>query len=98
MTTARQHNVTTSAFQSLTNELVVLASGIEQASLMPADYNARAEQVIVFKVTAWDGNCPKHIPQRFEATDVQQSLADRDRRIAALEREMASLRAVRSAQ
>src|SRR5947207_5905588 len=37
------------------------------ASLMPEGYKARAEQVILFKVFAWDANCPQHIPQRFEA-------------------------------
>ena len=60
--------------------------------LMPADYKARAEQVILFTVTAWDANCPQHIPQRFEAADVESALADRDRRIAALENEIAALK------
>lgn len=69
-----------------------------EASLMPVDYKARVEHVIVFKVAAWDANCPKHIPQRFEATDVQQALAERDQRIEALEQEVALLRAGRPAQ
>jgi predicted pyridoxine 5'-phosphate oxidase superfamily flavin-nucleotide-binding protein len=30
-------------------------------------YRARPEQVVLFTVTAWDVNCPQHIPQRFEA-------------------------------
>src|SRR5262245_27312164 len=29
-------------------------------ALMPRDYRARAEQVIVFSVSAWDSNCPQH--------------------------------------
>lgn len=37
------------------------------AKLMPDGYNARAEQTILFTVSAWDTNCPRHIPQRFEA-------------------------------
>ena len=37
------------------------------AQLMPADYKARPEQVLVFTVHAWDANCPQHIPPRFEA-------------------------------
>src|SRR5262249_22210846 len=49
--------------------------------LMPRDYKARAEQVILFTVSAWDANCPQHIPQRFDAA----ALAERDERIAALE-------------
>jgi predicted pyridoxine 5'-phosphate oxidase superfamily flavin-nucleotide-binding protein len=32
------------------------------ASLMPAHYEAKGEQVIVIRVTAWDANCPQHIP------------------------------------
>ncbi|CDX34387.1 Pyridoxamine 5'-phosphate oxidase-related FMN-binding protein [Mesorhizobium sp. SOD10] len=60
--------------------------------LMPADYKARPEQAILFTATAWDANCPQHIPQRFEAADVAAALAERDRRIAGLEQEIARLR------
>jgi predicted pyridoxine 5'-phosphate oxidase superfamily flavin-nucleotide-binding protein len=61
--------------------------------LMPAGYRARPEQALVFSVTAWDINCPQHIPQRFEAADVQAALALRDERIARLEAEVKALRA-----
>ncbi len=61
--------------------------------LMPADYRARPEQVVLLTVAAWDVNCPQHIPQRFEAADVQAAIESRDRRIAALEAEVAQLRA-----
>lgn len=60
--------------------------------LFPSGYDARAEQAIVFVVTAWDANCPQHIPQRFEAAEVEAVLAERDARIAALEREVARLK------
>jgi predicted pyridoxine 5'-phosphate oxidase superfamily flavin-nucleotide-binding protein len=63
-----------------------------QAQLMPSGYRARPEQVLLFTVTAWDRNCPQHIPQRFEAADVAAALAERDRRIAELEHELARLR------
>jgi predicted pyridoxine 5'-phosphate oxidase superfamily flavin-nucleotide-binding protein len=62
------------------------------AGLMPDDYKARPEQVILFKVSAWDMNCPQHIPQRFEAGDVAAALDARDGRIAALEAEIKQLR------
>jgi uncharacterized protein len=62
------------------------------ARLMPQDYKARGEQVLVFTVTAWDSNCNQHIPQRFEAADVAAALAARDRRIAELEAEVARLK------
>ncbi|KUM25274.1 pyridoxamine 5'-phosphate oxidase [Mesorhizobium loti] len=62
------------------------------ARLMPANYKARPEQAILFTVTAWDANCPQHIPQRFEAADVAAALAERDRRIQSLEQEIVRLR------
>ena len=65
-----------------------------QARLMPTGYRARPEQVLLFTVAAWDVNCPQHIPQRFEAADVAAALAERDRRIADLEAELARLRPV----
>jgi predicted pyridoxine 5'-phosphate oxidase superfamily flavin-nucleotide-binding protein len=64
--------------------------------LMPKDYKARASQVILFKINAWDANCPQHIPQRFEAAAVAAAIDERDRRIAALEPELATLRATPS--
>jgi len=54
------------------------------AKLMPPDYKARAEQGMLFEIEAWDANCPQHIPQRFEASDVHAALAERDPRIQAL--------------
>jgi predicted pyridoxine 5'-phosphate oxidase superfamily flavin-nucleotide-binding protein len=62
------------------------------ARLTPAGYKARPERAIVIHVTAWDANCPQHIPQRLEAADVEAALAARDARIAELEAEVAALR------
>ncbi len=61
-------------------------------SLMPKGYRA-GRRVIVFKITAWDTNCPQHIPQKFDAADVAAALAARDERIAELEAELAALKA-----
>lgn len=61
-------------------------------SLMPKGYRARPEQVILFKIAAWDTNCPQHIPQKFDAEDVAAALAARDGRIAELEAELAALK------
>jgi uncharacterized protein len=61
-------------------------------SLMPQGYKARGEQVILFKIAAWDTNCPQHIPQKFDAADVAAALALRDARIAELETELAALK------
>ncbi len=62
-------------------------------ALMPKGYRARPEQAIVFKISAWDTNCPQHIPQKFDAADVAAALAARDERIAELEAELAALKA-----
>jgi uncharacterized protein len=61
-------------------------------ALMPKGYRARPEQAIVFKIAAWDTNCPQHIPQKFDAADVAAALSARDARIAELEAELAALK------
>ena len=68
-------------------------------ALMPKGYRARPEQVIVFKIAAWDTNCPQHIPQKFDAADVAAAmgeasakLEEKDKRIAELEAELAKLK------
>lgn len=63
------------------------------ARLMPEDYEARPEQVILFEVEAWDINCPQHIPQKIDGADVARVLSELQERIAALETENARLRA-----
>jgi uncharacterized protein len=62
------------------------------ALLMPAGYKARAERVMLFSVSAWDTNCPRHIPRRIDAVDVTAVLAEGDQRIAELEAEVERLR------
>jgi predicted pyridoxine 5'-phosphate oxidase superfamily flavin-nucleotide-binding protein len=66
------------------------------ARLMPGNYRARPEQVLLFTLEAWDANCPQHIPQRFEAADVAEALAARDARIAELENQIANLKGGKS--
>jgi predicted pyridoxine 5'-phosphate oxidase superfamily flavin-nucleotide-binding protein len=65
------------------------------AKLMPIGYKARAEQAILFTVSAWDANFAQHIPKRFEAGDVAAALAERDQRIETLETELRLLRQAR---
>lgn len=52
----------------------------------------RTERTMTIHVEAFDWNCPKYIPVRFEAEDVQHALAERDARIAELEAQVAELR------
>jgi predicted pyridoxine 5'-phosphate oxidase superfamily flavin-nucleotide-binding protein len=66
------------------------------AKLLPDGYKARPEHVILFTVSAWDANCSQHIPQRLEAANVAAALAERDKRIEALEIEIKRLRTTTS--
>ena len=59
--------------------------------LMPEGYRARPEQVVLVTVSAWDVNCPQHIPQRLEAADVRAAIQSRDQRITELEAEVERL-------
>lgn len=52
----------------------------------------RTERTMTIQVEAFDWNCPKYIPMRFEADDVQRALDERDRRIAELEAQLAEAR------
>ena len=70
---------------------VLEATGELAAKLMPEGYKARADQIIVFTVVAWDMNCRRHIPRRLEAADVEAALGERERRIETLEAEVARL-------
>ncbi|WP_296714866.1 pyridoxamine 5'-phosphate oxidase family protein [Rhodoblastus sp.] len=72
---------------------VVEGDEVLTAKLMPQGYRAKPSQVILFTVTAWDANCPQHIPVRIGASDIAAALAERDDRIRALEAEVAALRA-----
>jgi uncharacterized protein len=65
--------------------------------LKPEGYRARVEQAILFTVSAWDSNCPQHIPQRLDAADVSAMVAERDQRIEELTKELDQLRKVRTA-
>ena len=62
------------------------------ARLMPPNYKAKPEQVLLFTVSAWDANCPQHIPPRFEAEEVLAALQEKDQLIAELRGEIARMR------
>ena len=51
---------------------------------MPLGYKARAEQVMVITVTAWDANCQRHVPVLWDVSRVQNELAARAARSAEL--------------
>lgn len=63
------------------------------ARLMPPGYRARPEQNVIVTVSAWEANCPQHIPQLFAAADVAALVG----RIESLEAEIGRLRAAAAA-
>jgi uncharacterized protein len=63
------------------------------ARLALPGYRARPEQAILVTVTAWDVNCPQHIPQKIDAAEVAAALHALEDRIRVLEDENARLRA-----
>ncbi len=67
-------------------------------ALMPEGYKARAEAAILFEITAWDTNCPQHIPQKIDAELVAAAFAERDAEIARLTAELAALRTLKEDQ
>ena len=62
------------------------------ASLLVDGYKAKADRAIVFRITAWDANCPQHIPQLVNVDEVQKLLRERDARIAELEARLKAAR------
>lgn len=62
------------------------------AKLIAPGYRAKIEQVMIITVTAWDANCPAHIPQKLDAREVQEVVTKLQARIAELEAENAALR------
>jgi uncharacterized protein len=60
--------------------------------IMPGNYRAKPEQVILFDIEAWDMNCPQHIPVKLDAADVAAALSNLEARVAELEEENARLK------
>lgn len=62
-----------------------------QSRLMPTGYKATLERVILFRVEAWDANCPQHIPRMIPAAEVARRAEHYEARIAQLEAALAQL-------
>jgi uncharacterized protein len=60
-------------------------------SLMPQGYRAQPEQVFMFAVTAWDANCPQHIPKRVDLAQMDATIAAKDRTILELTAQLGEL-------
>lgn len=62
------------------------------AALADPGYRARPEQVMLVTVSAWDMNCPQHIPQKLDAGEVAVVIESLESRIRELELENQRLR------
>jgi uncharacterized protein len=60
-------------------------------SLMPDGYRAHPEQVFMFRLSAWDANCPQHIPKRVDLAEMEAVIAAKDRTILELTEQVAEL-------
>jgi predicted pyridoxine 5'-phosphate oxidase superfamily flavin-nucleotide-binding protein len=57
------------------------------------DYKFKAERIILFKVKAYDWNCPQHITPRYTLEEIQQEFAAQHEYINKLRKENADLKA-----
>ncbi|MBE9207433.1 pyridoxamine 5'-phosphate oxidase family protein [Nostoc sp. LEGE 06077] len=59
------------------------------------NYNAEIERVIIFKIEAWNWNCPQHIPIHYSEQEVSDITAALQARITELENQLLALENVR---
>ncbi|MER6995717.1 pyridoxamine 5'-phosphate oxidase family protein [Streptomyces sp. NPDC000410] len=64
--------------------------------LVPGEYRATVERIILIDVEAYDWNCPQHIEPRYTAAELEDALGPLRQRMAQLERENAQLKAERA--
>ncbi len=60
--------------------------------LFDEDYRAVPEQAMIFTITAWDVNCPQHIPRKFDEAEIREIIEPFKAHIAGLEAELSKLR------
>lgn len=60
--------------------------------LVDAEYRAVPERAIIFTITAWDINCPQHIPRKFGEEDIKEITQPLEQRIAELEAKLSILK------
>ncbi|MBF4485079.1 pyridoxamine 5'-phosphate oxidase family protein [Flavobacterium sp. CSZ] len=64
--------------------------------LKPEDYKFKPEQIMVFKIKAYDWNCPQHITQRYTVAEIKEVFDLQNKRITDLELQIKDLEALLS--
>jgi predicted pyridoxine 5'-phosphate oxidase superfamily flavin-nucleotide-binding protein len=65
--------------------------------LMVPGYQAKPERALLFRIEAWDANCPQHIVPRYSEAELRPAFERLQARILELEAEVARLKAVAAA-
>ncbi|MCF6406034.1 pyridoxamine 5'-phosphate oxidase family protein [Chitinophaga filiformis] len=60
--------------------------------LKPEDYKYRPERMMIFRIKAYDWNCPQHITPRFTEAEIEVLMSSKDRHIQQLEQQLTDLR------
>jgi uncharacterized small protein (DUF1192 family) len=60
--------------------------------LKPEDYKFRPERMMIFKIKAYDWNCPQHIVPKFSVPEIEELIAPQKQYITALEEEVKRLK------
>ena len=64
--------------------------------LKPRDYKFKPERMILFKIKAYDWNCPQHITPRYTILEIEELIAPQQEYIKTLEQEIRTLKEQRS--
>lgn len=62
------------------------------AYLRPEDYKFKPERMMVFKIKAYDWNCPQHIFPKYSIEEVEELIAPQKQYISTLEKQIMALK------
>ncbi|MRG48423.1 pyridoxamine 5'-phosphate oxidase [Chitinophaga sp. SYP-B3965] len=60
--------------------------------LKPEDYKFKPERMMIFKIQAYDWNCPQHITPRYTVAEIEELLEPQKQYIKTLEQEVKTLK------
>ena len=60
--------------------------------LAPEDYKFKPDRMMIFKIEAYDWNCPQHIMPRYTVEEIQEAFAGQRDHIAKLEADIKELK------